>query len=103
MRDGTFTKSSKNNKVRNIRQFFTESDKIGELTDNFSLYTEKIHIHEAQTKLNKEVMMIIYKDHLVFIFLETSIFFMRPVNIITDIKKITRCNMDSNSNEFKGF
>ena len=47
MRDGTFTKSSKNNKVRNIRQFFTESDKIGELTDNFSLYTEKIHIHEA--------------------------------------------------------
>lgn len=64
-----------------------DNDKVGK----FELYTEKIHIYEK--KILKEILLVIYQNEMSFIYLEKDIFFMKPINICTDIKQILDCSM----------
>lgn len=57
----------------------------------FELYTEKIHIYEKN--ILKEILLVIYQNEMSFIYLEKDIFFMKPVNICTDIEEVLDCSM----------
>ena len=57
----------------------------------FELYTEKIHIYEKN--ILKEILLVIYQNEMSFIYLEKDIFFMKPINICTDIEEVLDCSM----------
>ena len=57
----------------------------------FELYTEKIHIYEKN--ILKEIFLVIYQNEMSFIYLEKDIFFMKPINICTDIEEVLDCSM----------
>jgi len=44
------------------------------------LYMEKVHIFERN--ILKEILIVIFKNKLNFIYLEKDIFFMRPIGIL---------------------
>ena len=41
----------------------------------------------------KEIVIVIYKNEMNFIYLEKDIFFMRPININLDIDAVIKCTM----------
>jgi len=57
----------------------------------FDLYTEKIHI--CENKILKEILLVIYQNEMSFVYLEKDIFFMKPINICTDIEEVLDCSM----------
>jgi len=54
-------------------------------------YMEKVHIYEKN--ILKEILLVIYKNRLNFLYLEKEIFFMRPISIIESIDSIIKCTM----------
>tara|TARA_B110000285_G_C14956956_1_gene529695 strand:+ start:581 stop:799 length:219 start_codon:yes stop_codon:yes gene_type:complete len=55
------------------------------------LYMEKVHIFEKN--ILKEILIIIYKNKMNFLYLEKEIFFIRPISIIDNIDSIIKCKM----------
>ena len=68
-----------------------DEDFLTQNAGNFDLYTEKIHVYEKN--ILKEILLVIYKNEMSFIYLEKDIFFMKPINIGTDIEQIVDCSM----------
>jgi hypothetical protein len=60
-------------------------------TENLKLYTEKVTIWEKG--ILKDILIVIYNFTMYFIFLEKDIFFMKPINILTDIEFFQKCTM----------
>ena len=52
---------------------------------------EKVHIFERN--ILKEILIVIFKNKMNFIYLEKDIFFMRPINIVDNIDSIIKCTM----------
>jgi len=57
----------------------------------FELYMEKVHIFEKN--ILKEILLVIYQNEMSFIYLSKDIFFMKPLNICTDIEEVRECSM----------
>ena len=55
------------------------------------LYTEKVTIWEKG--ILKDILIVIYNNLMSFIFLEKDIFFMKPINILTDIEYFQKSTM----------
>lgn len=60
-------------------------------TSRMELYTEKITIWEKG--ILKDILIVIYEHQMSFIFLEKDLFFMKSINILTDIDCFTKCSM----------
>ena len=79
------------------KSVFTENALIGLKTPNLDLYMEKVHIFERN--LLKEILIVIFKNKMNFIYLEKDIFFMRPINIVNGIESILKCTMSKSTNK----
>lgn len=55
------------------------------------LYMEKVHIYEKN--ILKEILIVIFKNKMNFLYLEKEIFFMRPISIIQSIDLVSKCTM----------
>jgi len=83
--------SSKNSLI-NVNEHETLNNKeIGRDTERMELYTEKVTIWEKG--ILKDILVTIYQFQMSFIFPEKDLFFMRPINILTDIDSFTKSTM----------
>ena len=57
------------------------------------LYTEKMHIVERG--ILRDIIMVIHRNYINFIWVDQPIKFMRPVNIIGEIEQVYMCTMES--------
>ena len=55
------------------------------------LYTEKMHICEKG--ILRDIVMVIYKELMYFIFIDEGIEFIRPINMLENIDIVLECTM----------
>merc|ERR1719329_110026 len=78
-------------------------DNIGPELETHEFYLEKLHIWERNSsKPLKQILLLIYRGSMFFLFLHKDIFFMQPVSIFTDIDHIIACNMNAAKTEASG-
>lgn len=61
-------------------------------TPKHEIYIEKVFVYERKSL--KQVIMVMYKKKMYFLYAETFNLFMRPVNIDVDILNLTKCQMN---------
>lgn len=64
-----------------------------------SLYTEKMHIWEKG--ILRDIIMVIYRGFMNFIFIDQDIKFMKHIDIMQEIEEVLVCTMDDDAALFK--
>lgn len=62
-----------------------------------AVYTEKMHIWEKG--ILRDIIMVIYRGQMNFIFIDQDIKFIRQIDIQADIDSVFKCTMEDDSTE----
>jgi len=78
-------------------------DNIGPELETHEFYLEKLHIWERNSsKPLKQILFLIYRGSMFFLFLHKAIFYMQPLSIFTDIDQIFACDMSHSKTKAGG-
>jgi len=61
------------------------------------VFIEKVHIWDKGTL--REILLVVYHNHMSFIFLEKDYFFMKPISTFQDINSIFKCTMANEASD----
>jgi len=74
--------------------YIVKWDDLGPHMDQHEFYLEKLHIWDrSSSKPLKQILLLIYRGSMFFMFLHKAIFYMQPLSIFSDIETIFACNM----------
>ena len=61
---------------------------------DINCYIEKVHIYDGGHC--QQIILVVFKFQMFFIFMNNDTFYMKPINIKDDIKKFIVCDMIKN-------